>query len=312
MENFILQTLIFVGATYILVKSSDYFIDNAEKLGSSLKWPHFLTGVLIVAIGTSLPELATSMASVFRGETDMVIGNVFGSNIANIFLGLGLVFFLINRTVPFKHNIFDVHFPILIMAMTLAVLTAVDGNITRVESTFFFGVLGAYLWFLFADSKSHKKILEHHEKFSWKYVVGCAVGLAGLILASRFVIDSVIFMAELFGFAKTALAATLVAIGTSLPEMMVVYSALKRNNVEIVIGNIIGSNIFNILLILGTTSMFSTLFVSDLSMKVIIPFAIAATAVYWVISIDRKITKQEGLAMTFLYVLFIGKLFGFI
>ncbi len=117
-------------------------------------------------------------------------------------------------------------------------------------------------------------------------------------------------MAESLGLAKTALAATLVAIGTSLPEMMVVYSALKRKNVELVIGNIIGSNIFNILLIVGVGASITTLSVSSLTLTVILPFAVGATLIYWMISIDKQITKQEGLAMTFLYILFIGKLFG--
>ena len=117
-------------------------------------------------------------------------------------------------------------------------------------------------------------------------------------------------MAESLGLAKTALAATLVAVGTSLPEMMVVYSALKRKNVELVVGNIIGSNIFNILLIVGAGSAITTLEVSELTLHVILPFAVGATLIYWMISIDKRITKQEGLAMTFLYILFIGKLFG--
>jgi len=311
MESLLSQIFIFLAAIFILVRSSDFFIVNAEKVGAALRWPHFLTGVLIVAIGTSLPELSTSVASVLEGETDMLLGNVLGSNVANIFLGLGLVFFLANKTMSFKHNIFDVHFPVLIMATTLAVFTAIDGQITQVESLFFHGVLGAYLWFLFTDSgqKEHH-LLEKHPRFEWKYVGFCLIGLLGLIISAKFAIGSVIFMAEALGLAKTALAATLVAIGTSLPEMMVVYSALKRKNVELVIGNIIGSNIFNILLIVGVGASITTLTVSDLTLTVILPFAVGATLIYWMISIDKEITKQEGLAMTFLYILFIGKLFG--
>ena len=311
MEHILLQSFVFIASIFILVRSSDFFILNAEKVGLALRWPHFLTGVLIVAIGTSLPELATGVASVLQGETDMLLGNVLGSNVANIFLGLGLVFFLANKSVPFKHNIFDVHFPVLIMATALAVFAAVDSKITSVESFFFFGVLGAYLWYLFSDNhKASHNPLEKHPKFEWKYVAGCVLGLVGLIVSSKFAIDAVIFMAEASGLAKTALAATLVAVGTSLPEMMVVFSALKRKNVELVIGNIIGSNIFNILLIVGVGSAITTLEVSALTLQIILPFAVGATLIYWVISIDKKITKQEGLAMTFLYVLFIGKLFG--
>ncbi len=311
MENLFLQIFIFIACTFILVKSSDYFIINAEKIGLSLKWPHFLTGVLIVALGTSLPELATSVASVMKDKTDMVVGNVFGSNIANIFLALGFMFFIVNKTVKFKHNVFDVHFPVLIMAMALAVLTAWDRVISPIEAFFFLGVLGSYLWFLFSEDHEHLHIPHVAPKFSWNYVVGCVAGLVGLIFSAKFLIDAIILVAVYFNLAETALSATLVAVGTSLPEMMVVYSALKRNNSELVIGNIIGSNIFNILIILGITGMMAPIVVSELSWNIIIPFAVAATLVYWMISIDRKITKQEGLAMTFLYILFLGKLFGY-
>ena len=211
MEQIFFQAFVFLASIFILVRSSDFFIVNAEKIGTALRWPHFLTGVLIVAVGTSLPELATSMASIMEGETDMLLGNVLGSNIANIFLGLGLVFFIANKTVPFKHNIFDVHFPVLIMATTLVVFTAMDGDITQIEGLFFLGILGAYLWFLFTDSKPEHHLLEKPKPFKKKYIFYCLIGLVGLIVSSKFAVGSVIFMAETLGLAKTALAATLLS-----------------------------------------------------------------------------------------------------
>ena len=310
MENLFLQFFVFAAATFMLVKSADMFIDNAVKVGSALRLPHFLIGVLIVSVGTSLPELATGIAAVSKGETDLLVGNVMGSNIANIFLGLGLVLFLANKDLPFKQNVFRVHLPVLIMSTVSAVLIAWDQIITPWEGVILLGIMGAYIWFLFAEDQGGSTFAQH-EKFKWSAVVLTIVSLVILIVASKFVIDSVIALADILGFAKTALSASLVAIGTSLPEMMVVFSALKKNKQELVIGNILGSNIFNILMILGVGSLIAPLTVSDLSYKVIMPFMLGATIIYWMISVNQRITRQEGLAMTFIYLLFLGKLFGF-
>lgn len=264
-----------------------------------------------MAIGTSLPEFATSIASVLRDESDMLAGNVLGTVIANIFLGLGLVTFLARKNLKFHTNIFQVHFPIFILSIVMTALTIWDGEITRWEGIFFFGVLAAYLWFLFTTDKE-----EHPEKvtFSWLFLVIPAVSLVALAISSEFVIRSIISIAEIAGLGKTALAATLVAVGTSLPEIMVGFTMIKKGKFDMAVGNVLGSNIFDILLIFGFGSLIATggLLVSDLTLHVIVPFMVATVFIYWAISKDKEITRQEGLAMICLYGLFLGKLFGVI
>jgi len=310
MDGFFFQISLFVLSTFALVKSAAYFVASVERIGTALRVPHFITGVLVVSIGTSLPELATGIAAVLKGETDMLVGNVLGSNISNIFLGLGLVSVLARKHITFKQNIFYVHFPILIISVCLIMLSLIgDHQIVWQEGLLYIGVLGAYLWFLFSKEDSKRDWLQH-EDFRWTDVFIAVLALVILTFSSDVLIESIIRMAELLSLSTTSLAATLVAVGTSLPEMMVVYSSLKRGNFELAVGNILGSNIFNILLIAGVGSFIAPLVVSELTINVMLPFTLGSLLVYWGASKDNEITQQEGLAMTALYVLFISQLFG--
>ena len=304
----------FIVSTYLLVRSADWFVEAVERIGIALKMPHFLTGVLIVAIGTSLPELATGIASVLRHESDMLVGNILGSGIANIFLGLGFVSFLARKNIKFQQNIFQVHFPMFVMAVTVLVMTVIgDRTITWSEGICFLGILVGYLWFLFCKDSGKPSFLER-EQFRWDDVLLAVVSLAVLILSSDILISSVIFLGESLSIPNSVLAGTLVAVGTSLPEMMVVYAALKKGNAELAVGNILGSNIFNILLIIGAGSFVSLfaepLTISDITFHVMLPFTIASVFIYWSSSKDREITRQEGFGMTIVYILFLAKLFG--
>ncbi len=321
--EFLPQLLLFVLSTFVLVKSADIFIHNAEALGKSMGWPSFLTGVLIVAIGTSLPELATGIASILKADPssglvgDMTIGNILGSNIANVFLGIGLIIVIANRGITFKQNIFHVHFPILMISTIAMIFMMTDRVIYWYEGVFLLGIMATYLWFLFDDNNQKKSLKEKLEKhpFKMKYVWFVLGGLGGVIVASDFAIGAVLSMGnmgvELFSLdpvVNTALSATLVAIGTSLPEMMVVFSAVKNNNAEMAVGNILGSNIFNIVMIIGVSSMISPLAVSDFNYMLNLPFAVATFFVYWSVSKDHSITREESLAMVFLYGIYIMQL----
>lgn len=319
------QILLFAVFTFVLVKSADVFIQNAVQFGRSLRWPSFLTGVLIVAVGTSLPELATGIASLLKADPakgligDMTVGNVLGSNIANVFLGLGLVVVMANKSIKFKQNIFHVHFPILMIATIAMIFMITDRVLYAWEGFIFFGIMASYLWFLFIDQKSSIREKFHHTPFKWKYVLFIVLGLTGVIVASDMAIGAILSMGEtiidMLGYddiVNTALSATLVAVGTSLPEMVVVFSALRQNHAEMAVGNILGSNIFNLVLILGVSSMISDLHVSDFNFMLNLPFAVATFFVYWAISKDQSITKQESLAMTFLYLLYIIQLVSWV
>lgn len=308
MTLLLLFTLFFVS-TFTIVKSADYFVDAVERIGTALRLPHFITGVLIVAVGTSLPELATGISAILKEDTDIVIASVLGSGISNIFLGLGLISVLVRKNIKFKQNIFQVHFPIFIISV-VAVIIMFLGDLTLQiqEGIILVGIMGAYLWFLF--TKDGKRDKFHHEKFRIKDVLIAITSLLFLIGGSNIAIDTVLKLALELNINTGILAGTLVAVGTSLPEMVVVFSALKKGNSELAIGNILGSNIFNIVLILGVGSFIAPLTMTQGTWDGMIPFTLGSIFVYWAISKDQEITRQEGLAMTFLYGLFLAKLFG--
>ncbi len=304
----LLPFLVFAVCTAVLVKSADYFIGAIERIGLSLGLPEFFTGVLFVALGTSLPELTTGLASVWQGEADMLTGNVLGSNVANVLLGLGLVVFLSGKRIHYQKNVFSGHIPILLIATALATFAMLDGQIVRPEGCLLLGVLGSYLWFLHSETPAIKMV-DGKREFDWKDFAVAGGALLGILVSSHFLITSVITLAEMLNLAKTALAATLVALGTSLPEMVVVYAALKNGNPDIAIGNVLGSNIFNIVLILGLGAVVAPLPVSELNLTVLLPFMVATTVLYWGVSQTREVTRQEGFSLTMFYVLFLAALY---
>jgi cation:H+ antiporter len=312
-----LQLAIFLIATAALVWAADGFVDAIERIGTALKLPHFLTGVLFVALGTSLPELVTGLIAVSKGDTDLLVGNVLGSNIANIFLGLGATVFVAGKDIKYQQNIFRVHFPILVIALLLAITMMYDGIVTRLEAGLLFAMFWVYLWFLYGHKDEEVPVLEGDTDFdtttfSWKDVA-IAFGALGVVLfASDFAVNSVINIATMVGISSAALAATLIAIGTSLPEMIVVYAAIKKSNIEIAIGNILGSNIFNIVLIMGLGGLVSPLEVSQTTITILVPFSLMALFVYWAISQTKEITRHEGLAMVLFYLFFVGKLYAWL
>lgn len=297
---------------------ADLLIENAEKMAKYFKVPSFLIGVLVLAVGTSLPELSTSISASLVGETDVVVSNVLGSNIANVFLGLGLLALVTRKSIDFKQNVFEVHFPMVMMSVVATVLFLYDDQVVSTgEGILYLVMLAAYIWFLvsrgnFEAKEAKKDAVEEDRKFSWKSLGFLIVGLGGLIFSSKFVVDSLLNISDIMGIAKSALSASLVAIGTSLPELAVGFSAIKKGNTEMLIGNIIGSNIFNVLLILGIGSLISPLEAGEQTMKVILPFFVGSIFVYWISKTDKKITVQEGAGMVVLYVAFLGKLYGFL
>ncbi len=314
MEIFI-QLLVFSVSIFFLVKSADIFVVNAEKMGKSLGFPSFITGVLVLSVGTSLPELATGIAAMLKNSPEIIIGNVLGSNIANVFLGIGLISFLAGKNIKFEQNIFKVHVPIYIIAISATVLTLLDGVIVWGEGLVLMLIGISYLWFLFENQKS--SFLQMKGKFQWRYVFWILVSLAGVIVSSEITIRSTLQLSSLLGIGTTVLSASLIAIGTSLPEIVVGLMTIKKKNFDMLIGNILGSNIFNIVLVLGGGSVLSRfLGVEILSNAIIttvlIPFAIASAIILIGSGMDKEITKQEALSMVGIYILFLGMLFGVI
>ncbi len=306
----LLWAIVFIASVGLLVKSADLFTDAAEKLGKFFGMSSFITGVLIIAFGTSLPELATSISSVLQGATEIVAANIFGSTIVNSLLALGLAAIICKGIVRPKWNIFYGDFPILVVGVMLCVFSVQDGIINRYESILFLAGLAVYFFYLKEIHQRDKKIKKKKRKLDYRNLILLALSLVGILVAAKYCVASVISIALFTGLGTSVLAAVLIALGTSLPEISVAISAAKRKNWDLLIGDVIGSNIFNIFAILGISGIIAPLIIAPEIMLIVVPFLVATLVLTWVILADKKITTSEGILMVILYVFFIGKLFG--
>ncbi len=319
MIEFLLSNLfgcivVFIAALALLIKSADIFTGNAEKLGRMLGIPQFIVGVTIVSIGTSLPELATSLIAVFQGSNEFVVSNVLGSNIANILLVVGLVS-LITKKIKVEWNLIRTDLPMLLGSAILLSFIASDGIINFVEAILLF--VGCITYVIYTI-QSHKKISKtvQKDKFQPIVLLWLLISCIFIYFGAKFTIDSIIAATQLplfisLGIDTSIIALSAVAIGTSLPELTVSFAAARRNNFEVALGNVIGSNIFNSYLVTSIPAFIATLTVSPATINLGIPVMLGATILFIISAMDKEVSRFEGAIFLLFYAYFIGKLFGF-
>jgi len=306
--------LVFIFSLALLVKSADWLIESGEKIGLALKIPPFIIGVTIIAIGTSLPELASSLAAVIKGQTELVAANVIGSNIANILLIIGISS-LFAKTLIVKRDLIDLDSPLLIAVTGIFLFVVWDKKIVLAEGILLIAAFTVYLLYtIFQKRDKIKKpkpdIDKKGKQIDKKVFVFLVLGIVGLLVAANYTIDSMIKIAEIFKIPSSLIAVTALAIGTSLPELVVSVKAAFKKRYEIALGNIFGSNIFNILLVLGVPSLIKPLIVEELIFVVGIPFLVLATLIFVISGISKKIHFWEGLMYVLIYILFILNICG--
>ena len=308
--------LILVGGLILLVVGAELLVKGASNLAGILGISPLIIGLTIVAYGTSAPELAVSIMSSFAGQADIAVGNVIGSNIFNILLILGLSALVTPLVVARQIIRSDV--PIMIGVSVLLLIFGLDGKISRVDGTIFF--VGGIVYTLSLIYQSHKQINnsdrdEFAEQYSflgentsiiWLRNLVFIVGGSGLlILGSRWLVNSAITIARALGFSELLIGLTIVSIGTSLPELATSIMASIRGERDIAVGNVLGSNIFNILAVLGIAGMVAPegIIVSEAAIKFNAPVAVAvAFACLPIFYSGSQITRWEGLLFTFYYV----------
>lgn len=326
--------LIFILSIALLVKSADWFVESSEKIGLALKISPFIIGVTIVAIGTSFPELATSIAAVLRGATEIVVANAVGSNLANIFLIVGLSA-VIARTLIIRRSLIDLDAPLLSVATFLFVFTMWDKKIVLGEGILL--ILGFLIYLLYTifhrrekeeefpeegeilpsrieRRKIEAKIEKIPEKISsilnFKTFLFLIIGMAGLVVGANFTIESMLKISDIFKISTSLVAITALAIGTSLPELVVSVQAALKKKYEIALGNVFGSNVFNVLLVAGIPALIHPLVVDNLTFFIGLPFLVTATLLFVISGISRRIHIWEGAMYLLIYILFITKLYG--
>lgn len=303
--------LVFAVSLALLVKSADWLLESSEKIGLKIGLSPFIVGVVIVGIGTSFPELVSSMFAVFRGATEIVVANAVGSNIANILLVVGITSVIAKKIIVTK-DLINLDLPLVILSYFLFLITAYDGQITIIESIFLTVGVISYVWFSItqteedADFKIDKKL-----KVKPFDIILLFIGVIGLALGANYLIESVINLSEMLNIAPGVISITAIALGTSLPELLVSIKAAFKGNSAVAVGNIVGSNVFNVLGVVGIPGLFATLLIDEATFNIGLPVLLAATLVFVISGISRKIHLQEGLFFVLIYILFIAKLFGF-
>ncbi len=300
----------------LLIKAADIFTSNSEKLGLALGIPQFIIGVSIVALGTSLPELVTSALATIQGYSSIAVANVIGSNIANILLVIGIPALMIQKLVV-KKNLIKLDLPILFAVTALFILTIYDGNFSFIEGVILMMAYIVYIAYNFSEHRQNKisklkEIIEKENVNNAKLLLFIFISAIFVFLGAKFTVDSIVNLSQLLNLAPSAISISAVAIGTSLPELMVGISAAKKKNYEMIIGNVIGSNIFNTTVVMSVSSFFSTLSVRPQTLKIALPYLIVSTLLFTFSGIERKVSSFEGALYGMLYFLFIGQLFNFL
>ena len=308
----IANIIILIMGFIILIKGADFFVDGASGVAGNLKVPKILIGLTIVAFGTSAPEFAVSVKSLLSGSGDIVLGNVIGSNILNILLILGLSALFHPLTV--KNNTVKKELPITLM-ITLAFSVLIADTIftkdtinsfSRGDGVILILFFGVFMYYLISMSrkKTDEKIDEKYPTMK-KSILLTGIGLVGIVLGSNFVVDSASQLANLIGISERMISLTIVALGTSLPELVTSVTATKKGAYDIAIGNVVGSNIFNISMVIGIpTAIIGGIDKVNFSNIDIIIMILSALLLFAFAIRDYKISKKEGLVFLSVFVVY--------
>ncbi|MBR6928400.1 MAG: calcium/sodium antiporter [Methanobrevibacter sp.] len=303
----IIQVVLLLVGFLFLIKGSDFFVDGASSIASHLKIPTIIVGLTIVAFGTSAPEAAVSITSSITGSNAMAVSNVIGSNLFNMLMVIGIAALLSNLLM--EKSVLKKDLPFLVgITLLFAIFIFIGWDITNLEGIILLVILIGYVIYLIRGSKKSKNANEvEAAKFTLpKSIVLILIGLAGIIIGGDLVVDSASAIAIALGMSETLVGLTIVAIGTSLPELVTSITALKKGENQLVIGNVIGSNIFNILFVLGASSAISRIPL-DSSMLIDVLFMMGVTILCFIFGKTQdKYDKKEGIILIALFIVYMA------
>ena len=289
----VLQLGLLAIGFFMLVKGADWFVDGASGIATKFKIPQLVIGLTIVAMGTSAPEAAVSISAALGGNADITIGNIVGSNILNVLIILGLSA-VITPLVVAKSTV-RVDIPVVLLASLLLFL-GLDGVLNLWEGILLFGVFIAYMAYLFVITLKQKdsEPEEIKELPIWKALAFTVVGLGFIVWGSQVTVNAATALATMWGMSPRFIGLTIVALGTSLPELFTSVIAARKGNADIAIGNIVGSNIFNILFVVGLSAMITPVpFQANFIFDTLV--AIGAAVLLWLCCAkDKKLQRWAG------------------
>ena len=297
----VLQLALLALGFVMLVKGSDWFVDGAAGIAAKFRIPQIIIGLTIVAMGTSAPEAAVSITAATAGSADITVGNIVGSNIMNILVILGLACAIVPIAVGKATLKIDIPFMIAISVIFL--LLGWDGTITRVDGLVLIALFVTYIGYMIWEAlHSNEEGDEIKESPVWKMLLSTAIGLGLVVWGADVAVGAATKLAQIFGMSERFIGLTVVALGTSLPELFTSVTAARKGNADIAIGNIVGSNIFNILFVVGLSSMVINVpFAANFRIDMLV--AIAACVFIWLAALkSKKLARWAGFTMLLGYV----------
>lgn len=300
----VLAIVLLVAGFVMLIKGADWFVDGAAGIAARFGIPQLVIGLTIVAMGTSAPEAAVSITAAMSGNAGITIGNVIGSNILNVLLILGVTAAI--TTVAVQRSTVKIEMPFMhIITIVLAVLGFTGGEIVLWEGVVLWALFLVYLGYLFKMAKEGSSEEEEGEMLPfWKQILMLVVGIVCIVFGSDLTVDNATIIAEALGMDDRLIGLTIVAFGTSLPELVTSITAAKKGKADIAIGNIVGSNIFNILFVVGTTALITPV-AFKLNFLIDSAVALAAGLLLWFgVMKEQKLKRPVGLVMLIAYAVY--------
>lgn len=303
-----MDVVIFILAMGGLIFGADFIVNQSERIALRFNISEFIIGSTLIALGTSLPEMAASIAASIEGKPEIAIANAVGSNILNITLVLATIFIISKRFVP-ERDFFAKDSIWALMPIMMFLLMAMDGVINTFDSILLIVLMIAYLLFLIQDSKSLKaddSNEEEQENFSWlRSIILVCIGFIFVILGAHFAVDSASNIAKSFGVNEWIIGVVLISFGTSLPELVVSISAALKGKVEMAIGNIIGSNLANTTMVIGGAGLVGDLHINLEKYTFDLALMTAATIMLIYITANKLYSRPAGISLLILLALFI-------
>lgn len=295
----------------IIIKGSDMLVDGSVNLAKFLKIPTLVIGLTIVAIATGVPEIAISISSSLKGSNGLLLGNLLGSNIFNILFILGLI--AIIKPLYIKKEIILKNYAFALLSCLVLFIISYDiyfgdslvNLITRTEGILLLCFAGIFLYSTVLGATLDKNIKAEKGKFSFKDILYIIVGIVLIGLSAEVIVNSAVNISKWLGIGEDLIGLTIIAVGTNLPELVTSIVAVRKGEVDIAIGNLVGTNIYNIFLILGLAATINPITISSNAFIDIIVLAITSFIVYIFIQHKKDINRKEGIIMILLYIIYI-------
>ncbi|WP_178916066.1 calcium/sodium antiporter [Natronomonas gomsonensis] len=322
MVDVVVSAALFVVSLAVLLVASDGFTSAAERIGLSFGISPFVIGVTIVAGGTSLPELVSSMLAVSQGASEIVMGSVVGSNVSNMLLVLGIAA-VVGGDIRIIRDLVEVDLPLLVASAVFLILAVWNSPFSWYEGILALAALAVYVHFTISEKDRYVGMLveelvedeadaENPPDAGAKTYALLVVSMVVVFGAAYVLVESIVDISGSLGIGTELIAISAVALGTSLPEVVVSVMAVRRGLPGLAVGNVLGSNLFNSFLVTGVPSLIGDLAVPDSIRGYGLPVMVLVTVLYFFITQDREITRSEGTILLLLYVLFVVNLGTFL